>query len=117
MTHQQARSAVEQHDIIEHYQAVADCCQSLFTHASQGAWADLITLQGEYVGAVEQLAVIEHGVALDTPARERKRELLIEIRATEDAVRALLEERMHQLSHFIVQSQTQRRLRRAYSTG
>ncbi|MDA3921252.1 MAG: flagellar protein FliT [Salinisphaera sp.] len=101
-------------DIITRYQSIRDYGRVMQKYARDGAWEDLIHMQARYVCEMEQLMLVDNDAELEDDARESKLALLVEIREAEDDVRTRLDDRLQQLSRFMMSSRAQRRVQNAY---
>lgn len=102
--------------VLDRYETIRDYTRVMQHCARAGDWDRLIELQTTYVSAVQELAEHEGGITLTPPATDRKIALIGEIQTAEGEVRSRLEQRLHELSHFMTQARQRQGAVRAYET-
>ena len=103
--------------VIDRYGEVLASGQVMLARAGAGQWDRLIDEQHAYIERVDSLVELEGDLALDDARHAIKNALLADIREVEQALTALLQARMNELSDLMTQSRNEHRVRQAYDAG
>lgn len=103
-------------DIIANYESLSAITQQMREAAAQGEWDRLIALEQQCSRHVTAMKLVDASITLDSPARQRKAQLIKNILGHDADIRSRTQEWMGQLQRIMQSNHQEQRLHQAYGT-
>lgn len=96
------------------YEQALEITQAMLAAARKGDWDALVQRERDRDRLIEQIRQQDPDPARDSAARDRKREIIVQILQGDEEIQLLTQDWMHELREVLRSIQTEQRLSRTY---